>query len=268
MSQRILITGCSSGIGRALAAELANRGHEVIATTRLGEGLEDLGVAHRLALDVTSTASVEAAAHAIGPVDVVVNNAGVTIWGAVEAPGEAEVQRLFDTNVFGPLRVLRAILPAMREQGHGAIYQISSAAAKRSTALLGHYAASKAALDAYSEALRIELAPFGIAVCIVSLGPVESSFGVNRREFTPPPSAELTHRANARTPPPPPARSARTKPPTRSSAAGATSPSSPLPRTTWCSPRRSASFHWPTPPSSPAPASRSTAGKAPASNAR
>ena len=198
MTKRVLITGCSSGIGHALAGELARRGHHVIATARKPEMLADIDVAQRLALDVTSRESVEASAAQIGDIDVLVNNAGITIWSSVESSPEEEVQRIFETNVFGMLRMLRSFLPGMRAQGSGEIYQISSAIAKRSTALLGHYASTKAAFDAYSEALRLEVAPFGIKVCIVALGAVESNFATNRREIVDLDYSELVERVKAR----------------------------------------------------------------------
>lgn len=186
MAKRILITGCSSGIGRALAAELAQRGHEVIATARQTDDLKDLEAVQRLPLDVTSGASVDAAVAMAGPVDVLINNAGLSIWGPVESLAQADLDRIFGTNLFGMLRMLRAVLPGMRERGSGEIYQISSAIAKRPTALISHYAATKAALEAYSEALRLEVAPFGIKVCIVMLGAVESKIGDNRQDIVTP----------------------------------------------------------------------------------
>jgi short-subunit dehydrogenase len=198
MTSRILITGCSSGIGRALAAELAARGHEVIATARCADSLRDLDVSMRLELDVADEASVEAAAAAAGPVDVLVNNAGVGFWGAVEAASQQDIEQLFEANLFGPLRVLRAVLPAMRQRRSGAVVQISSAAAQRSSALLGHYAATKAALEAYSQALRIELTAFDIKVSIAVLGAVETSFGANRKTATAPAYADLSERFTSR----------------------------------------------------------------------
>jgi short-subunit dehydrogenase len=198
MGKRVLITGCSSGIGRALAVELGARGHDVIATARRLGSLEGLAVAKRLQLDVTDDASVANAVAKAGQIDVLVNNAGVGFWGPVEpVPGTA-VQALFETNVFGPLRMLRAVLPGMRARGDGAIVQISSAAAQRSNALLGHYAATKAALEAHSHALRIELAPFGIKVSIVVLGAVETDFGQNRKYVTAPEYADLAERFTKR----------------------------------------------------------------------
>ena len=198
MSKRILITGCSTGIGRSLAVELARRGHEVIATARDPGCLADIDAVERLALDVTNDASVNNVAAAAGEIDVLINNAGITIWSSVESPEQEDVRRLFETNVFGMLRMLRVFLPSMRARGRGDIVQISSAVARRSTALLGHYAATKAALDAYSEALRVELAPFGVKVCIVALGAVESNFGLNRKEIVRPEYADLMRQMKAR----------------------------------------------------------------------
>jgi short-subunit dehydrogenase len=196
MGKRIVITGCSSGIGRALATELSRRGHHVIATARRVETLVDLPVAERVALDITSEDSVAAAAAAADDIDVLVNNAGISIWSAVEGPNEAEVQRIFETNVFGMLRTLRAFLPRMRARRRGDIYQVSSTVAKRSTALVSHYAATKAAFDAYSEALRLELAPFGIGVSIVVLGAVASDFGLNRRDIVTPGYEDMIERVS------------------------------------------------------------------------
>lgn len=181
MSERILITGCSSGIGLALAQVLSNRGQFVIATARRLEDLASLEVGLKVQLDVTDAASIAAAIDAAGTIDVLVNNAGYSLWGPVEAASDDDIAGIFNTNVFGALRMCRAVLPGMRARKAGSIFQISSAAGQRSTAVLGHYAASKAALDAYSQALRIELCPFGISVCTVLLGAVESEFPTNRR---------------------------------------------------------------------------------------
>jgi short-subunit dehydrogenase len=198
VEKRVLITGCSSGIGRALAIELSTRGYEVVATARRLDSIKDLEVAKRLQLDVTDDGSVATGIAKAGPIDILVNNAGVGFWGPVETASGSAVQALFETNVFGPLRVLRALLPGMRARGAGAIVQISSAAAQRSNALLGHYAATKAALEAHSLALRIELAPFGIKVSIVVLGAVETDFGQNRKHVTAPEYADLAERFTRR----------------------------------------------------------------------
>jgi len=193
--RRILITGCSSGIGRALASELTCRGHHVIATARRLETLDDLDVAGRLRLDVIDPASVSEAIAAAGRVDVLINNAGYSVWGAVEAVPVSEMQALFETNLFGALRMAQAVLPQMRARRSGIILQISSAAARRGNPLLGHYSASKAALEMYSEALRLEIARFGIDVSVVVLGSVATSFSDNRRRISTPAYDDLTQRA-------------------------------------------------------------------------
>ena len=179
-SRRVLITGCSSGIGRATTLALAGHGHQVIATARDVKALHDLPAALRLEMDVCSEASVAAAVQAAGEVDAVINNAGVGLWAAAETVPMATAQALFETNVWGPMRVLKAVLPQMRSRGAGTIVQVSSVVGSISGPLVGHYAASKHALEALSEAMRVELAPFGIRVAIAVLGAVESSFAGNR----------------------------------------------------------------------------------------
>jgi NAD(P)-dependent dehydrogenase (short-subunit alcohol dehydrogenase family) len=111
---RVLITGCSTGIGRAAAVELTKRGHEVIATARRPETLADLDVAERLALDVDSDESVRAAVDKAGRVDALVNNAGFGVAGPVETLPLDQVRRMIETNVFGAWRMLQAVLPGMR----------------------------------------------------------------------------------------------------------------------------------------------------------
>src|SRR5215469_1503112 len=176
---RILVTGCSSGIGRALCAELHERGHRVIATARDVAALAGLPAYAHLALDVTDTASVAAAADAAGPVDVLINNAGVSAWAPIEMMPVSTAQRVFDTNVWGMLRVCQAFLPAMRTRRHGRVVNVSSAAL-RGYPMLGLYAASKTALEALSESLRLELAGFGVDVLVAEPAAVVTSFGSNR----------------------------------------------------------------------------------------
>ena len=178
-TRRALITGCSSGIGRACAIELADRGYEVIATARDPRALDDLRAAQTLALDVTDDASVLAAMATIGDLDVVINNAGVTAWGPVELLPLDEIERVIKTNVIGVVRVCQAALPSMRRRRHGTIVNISTAAL-RGYPLIGAYAASKAALEIITEALRLELAPFGVRVLLAEPAGVESDFGRNR----------------------------------------------------------------------------------------
>jgi NADP-dependent 3-hydroxy acid dehydrogenase YdfG len=167
---RVLITGCSSGFGRASATELKKRGFEVVATARRPETLEDLDVNARLALDVTDDASVAAAVAAAGTIDVLVNNAGVGVNGPVELVPMAEVRRLFETNFFGALRMMQAVLPQMRARGAGTIVNVSSVSGKVAAPLSGFYAGSKFALEAVSEAMYYEMGHFGIRTVIIEPG--------------------------------------------------------------------------------------------------
>jgi NAD(P)-dependent dehydrogenase (short-subunit alcohol dehydrogenase family) len=193
---RILVTGCSSGIGRALCAELHKRGHWVIATARDASALAGLAVYAHLELDVTDAASIAAAAGAAGPVDVLVNNAGITAWAPLETVPVGTAQRVFDTNVWGMLRVCQAFLPAMRANGRGRVINVSSAAL-RGYPLLGLYVASKTALEALSESMRLELALLGIDVLLAEPAAVVSSFGQNRLHVEPADDGydQLTERA-------------------------------------------------------------------------
>jgi NAD(P)-dependent dehydrogenase (short-subunit alcohol dehydrogenase family) len=196
---RILVTGCSSGIGRALCAELHERGHRVIATARDAAALAGLPASAHLQLDVTDAASVAAAADAAGPVDVLVNNAGVSAWAPLEMMPVGTAQRVFDTNVWGMVRVCQAFLPAMRANRRGRVINVSSAAL-RGYPMLGLYAASKTALEALSESMRLELAGFGVDVVLAEPAAVITSFGANRLPVEPatpvdPGYDELTGRA-------------------------------------------------------------------------
>ena len=193
---RILVTGCSSGIGRALCAELHERGHRVIATARDTSALAALPAHAHLELDVTDAASIADAADAAGPVDVLINNAGVSAWAPLEMMPVSTAQRVFDTNVWGMLRVCQAFLPAMRAKQRGRVINVSSAAL-RGSPMLGVYAASKTALEALSEAMRLELALFGVDVVLAEPAAVTTSFGANRLPVEPadPGYDELTQRA-------------------------------------------------------------------------
>jgi NAD(P)-dependent dehydrogenase (short-subunit alcohol dehydrogenase family) len=174
---RALITGCSTGIGRATAVELKKRGFEVVATARRPETLEDLDVDARLALDVTDDASVATAMGIAGDIDVLVNNAGIGVGGPVELVPLPEVRRLFETNFFGVVRMLQAVLPQMRARGAGTIVNVSSINGKVSSPLSGFYAATKYALEGLSEALHIEAGHFGIRTIIIEPGFFETSIG-------------------------------------------------------------------------------------------
>jgi len=180
---RALITGCSSGFGRATAVELKKRGHEVVATARRPETLADLDVDERLALDVTDDASVAAAVAAAGPVDVLVNNAGIGIGGPVELVPLAEVRRLFETNFFGALRMMQAVLPQMRARGVGTVVNLSSVSGRVAAPLSGLYAASKFALEAVSEALHFEAGHFGIRVVVIEPGYFKTNLSESHADY-------------------------------------------------------------------------------------
>ncbi len=184
----ILITGCSSGIGRATAIEAAARGHRVFATARNPETLRDLesrGQIRTLALDVTDAASIRDAVAAVlaeaGHLDALVNNAGYGQYGAAEDVTAEEWRRQFDVNLFGAIEVARAVLPAMREKRRGTIVNVSSVAGKIAIPFAAPYCASKHALEAFSDALRVEVAPFGIRVAVIEAGPIETRFGDRAR---------------------------------------------------------------------------------------
>ncbi len=184
----ILITGCSSGIGRATALEAAARGHRVFATARNPESLRELesrGRMRALALDVTDTASIREAVASVlaeaGRVDALVNNAGYAQYGAAEDVTAEEWRRQFDVNLFGAIEAARAVLPAMREKRSGTIVNVSSVAGKIAIPFAAPYCASKHALEAFSDALRVEVAPFGIRVAVIEAGPIETRFADRAR---------------------------------------------------------------------------------------
>lgn len=170
----VLITGASKGIGRATAAELARRGHRVVATARDPRTLADLPVDQRLALDVTDPASVAGAVAQAGEIDLLVSNAGLIFYAAVEATPPDEFARLFDLNTLGALRVAQAVLPAMRAQGHGRLLFVSSVVGRIVRPEDAAYAATKWALEAVVEALAIETAPFGLEAALLEPGQVSS----------------------------------------------------------------------------------------------
>lgn len=174
-----MITGCSSGIGRALALTLAAEGASVIATARELDSVQDLatqGMDIRR-LDVTDPAQVDAAVADSGPIDVLVNNAGYGLEGAVEEVADQELLLQYQTNFFGPWRLCRAVLPGMRARGNGAIINISSFGGEVPFPGMGAYRSSKFALEALSWTLHLEVTHFGIRVLDVQPGLVASDFG-------------------------------------------------------------------------------------------
>ena len=170
----ILITGASKGIGRAAAAELARRGHRVVATARDPRTLDGLDVDQALRLDVTDQASVDAAVGEAGEIDVLISNAGVIFRAAVEASPAAEIERLYAQNTVGAIRVTQAVLPQMRQRKKGRLLFVSSVSGRAFVPGQAAYSATKAALEAFAETLAIEVAGFGIDVTLAEPGPVSS----------------------------------------------------------------------------------------------
>jgi NAD(P)-dependent dehydrogenase (short-subunit alcohol dehydrogenase family) len=142
-NKNAIVTGCSSGIGRATALELTARGYEVVATARRYNSIADLAVARTLTLDIDSDESVAAAQAIVGHVDVLVNNAGFGIDGPVEEVPLVEVRRAFETNFFGAARMIQAFVPAMRERGSGPIVNVTSVSGIVGGPLAGFYSATK-----------------------------------------------------------------------------------------------------------------------------
>ena len=180
MSQVVLITGCSTGIGRDLTQQLTQAGYAVVATARKVEDLDGLPAALRLPLDITRPESIHEAVDCVrrrlGRIDVLVNNAGYAIRGAVEEVPIEQAQQVFDANVFGVMRMIQAVVPHMRQQKTGRVINISSVVGKLVTPANGIYSATKFALEALSDALRLELSPFGIQVVVVEPGSIKTRF--------------------------------------------------------------------------------------------
>ena len=203
----ILITGCSSGFGRLMAEDFARKGAKVFATMRnlprpeAGE-LEALANTEKLDLhvieiDVQSdeqvTAGVAKAEEiAGGAIDILINNAGIGYAGPIELQDMIATQLIFDTNVYGPHRMSRAVLPAMRRAKNGLIFNISSQLGRVIVPSAGHYSPTKFALEAMSEAMAYELVPHGVEVCVIEPGGYPTKVWVNRNKL----ASELKERLN------------------------------------------------------------------------
>ena len=190
----VLITGASSGIGLACAQHLHRQGYRVYGTSRKAPWPSLLRPSEAqpansfvlLPLDVTQKSSVKQVVEAIwereGRLDVVVNNAGIALVGSVEDTSLEEAQTEFDTNFFGVLRVCRAVLPLMRQQRSGCIVNISSIAAAIGIPFQSVYSASKAALEALTKSLRMEVQPYGIRVVLVQPGDIDTGIAARRQK--------------------------------------------------------------------------------------
>lgn len=177
---RVLVTGTSSGIGRAAAERLAADGHEVVATVRR------IGDAPRGTTEVVADVRHPAALADHGPFDGIVANAGVTNFCALEDMTDAELDEVFETNLLGPLRLARAVLPAMRAAGRGRLVFVSSQSAYLPTPYVAAYSASKAGLEIAVESLAGEVAPFGVRCCLVLPGATRTDMGRKAVRHVPP----------------------------------------------------------------------------------
>jgi NAD(P)-dependent dehydrogenase (short-subunit alcohol dehydrogenase family) len=203
-----LITGAAGGFGRRFTETALANGDRVVATARRPAALEDLAAQYSdrvlvLPLDVTDRAAVfaavERAVDAFGRLDVVVNNAGYGLMGAVEEVSEAEARAILDTNFFGALWVTQAVLPCMRAQRGGHIVQISSVSGRSAAPTMGMYAASKFALEGMSEALAREVESFGIKVTLIEPDMYATEFATRGlRQSTPQPAYDEVRAALAR----------------------------------------------------------------------
>jgi NADP-dependent 3-hydroxy acid dehydrogenase YdfG len=179
-SKVILITGCSTGIGKDLAERLTKSGYTVVATARRLETIESLNSALKLPLDVTSNESIMDAVHKVvlqfGRIDTLINNAGYAARSVVEEVSDDQLQQMFNVNVYGVIRMIRSVVPYMRKEKSGRIINIGSIAGKMVLPVSGAYCASKFALEAFNDALRLELMPFGISVVLVEPGNIQTNF--------------------------------------------------------------------------------------------
>src|SRR5687768_17565134 len=181
-SRPVLITGCSTGIGRATAERLADDGWNVHATARRPDSIEDLAKrgCETHALDVTDEGSMRSAVEEVekdGPIGGLINNAGYSQSGAIETLPIESVRRQFETNVFGLMRMCQLVLPGMRDSGSGRIVNLSSMGGKLTFPGGGVYHATKHAVEALSDALRYEVASFGIDVVVIEPGLIITNFG-------------------------------------------------------------------------------------------
>ena len=183
MNKVILITGASSGIGRSTATFLASKGYQVYGTSRKPKNISIHGY-QMIALDVTDYTSIQRTIQTIldkeGRIDVLVNNAGMGITGPVEDTPTVEMRKVFETNFFGAIDVMKAVLPQMRKQGSGSIVNITSIAGYMGLPYRGIYSATKGALELTVEAIRMEVKEFGIQVTNAAPGDVATNIAAGR----------------------------------------------------------------------------------------
>lgn len=178
--QVVLITGCSSGVGKMLCKQLKSEGYLVVASARNRDSISTINADMSVEIDVTKEITIlEAIAQIIdryGGIDILINNAGYSFRSAIEEIQISEIQQLFDVNVYGKIRMIQAVTPVMRTQGQGKIINIGSVSGKLTTGINGGYCASKHAVEAISEAARYELKQYGIQVTVLEPGAMDTNF--------------------------------------------------------------------------------------------
>jgi len=202
-----LITGCSTGLGRAFAQEVLKNGYNAVVTSRNSKDIQDIVADYPyttlgLALDVTDkeqiASVVEQAKTKFGCIDILLNNAGFGYRSAVEEADERQVEALFATNFFGTINMLKAVLPTMRKQRSGVIFNVSSIAGRFSNAGSGYYSATKYAIEGMSDALSKEVEPLGIKVVVVEPGAFRTDFSGRSLTGTPNEIADYKETAGKR----------------------------------------------------------------------
>lgn len=179
---KILITGTSRGLGRSLSNELNQRNYQVIAGARNIKDIEDLTAYKKIALDICDAETIKAVENE--DIDILINNGAYNVAGPVEGIPIEEVQKEFETNVIGSLRLIQSVVPGMRKRGKGIIVNISSVSDRFAYPYGGIYSASKAALAMISEALDFELRHFGIKVILVEAGAIKTDMPIKQKRFT------------------------------------------------------------------------------------
>lgn len=181
---KILITGASRGLGKALAAGFSRNNHCVIATARNINDLNELNVHKKIKLNVTNDEHIGNAVDECGDIDILINNAAYTVAGPIEAIPIEEIKKEYGTNVIGPLKLIRAFIPGMRKKGKGTIVNISSAADRFAPPYGGSYSSAKAALAMMSEALHFEVKHFGIKVVLVECGSIKTGMPEKQKKYS------------------------------------------------------------------------------------
>lgn len=176
----VLITGCSSGVGRELCILLAKRGYQVVATARDVSKINGIPAEMKLELDVSNKESIENAVNKVvrqyGKIDILINNAGYSVRAAIEEIDLQEMSKMFEVNVYGIIRMIQAVVPYMRKQNSGKIINLGSISGKLTGCVNGGYCASKHAIEAISDAARLELQSFGIEVSLLEPGAMDTDF--------------------------------------------------------------------------------------------